>query len=55
MGLPRTFVGFGSKDIHYYRLMCAWKEHENIDFNFVNCQLSREISSEDEVYIKKGA
>ena len=55
MGLPRTFVGFGSKDIHYYRLMCAWKEHENIDFNFVNCQLSREISSEDEAYIKKGA
>lgn len=53
MGLPRTFVGFSSTDIHYYRLMCAWKEHENIDFNFVNCQLSQEINSEDEAYIKK--
>lgn len=53
MGLPRTFVGFSSTDIHYYRLMCAWKEHENIDFNFVNCQLSQEIYSEDEAYIKK--
>lgn len=52
MGLPRTFVGFSSTDIHYYRLMCAWKEHENIDFNFVNCQLSQEINSEDEAYIK---
>lgn len=25
MGLPRAFVGFSSTDIHYYRLMCAWK------------------------------
>lgn len=23
MGLPRTFVGFSSTDIHYYRLMQA--------------------------------
>lgn len=52
MGLPRTFVGFSSADIHYYRLMLAWKENEHIDFNFTNCQLSQEIHSENEAYIK---
>lgn len=53
MGLPRTFIGFSSTDIHYYRLMLAWKAHEHIDFNFVNCQLSQEINSHDEAYIKR--
>ena len=53
MGLPRTFVGFSSTDIHYYRLMLAWKENEHIDFNFANCQLGQEINSEDESYIKR--
>jgi hypothetical protein len=53
MGLPRTFVGFSSTDIRYYRLMLAWKENEHIDFNFTNCQLSQEIHSEDEAYIKR--
>jgi hypothetical protein len=53
MGLPRTFVGFSSTDIRYYRLMLAWKEHEHIDFNFADCQLSSEINSEDETYIKQ--
>lgn len=53
MGLPRTFVGFSSTDILSYRLMLAWKEHEHIDFNFTNCQLSQEVNSEDEVYIKR--
>ncbi|MGA6149903.1 TIR domain-containing protein [Stenotrophomonas sp. NPDC077461] len=52
MGLPRTFVGFSSTDIRYYRLMLAWKENEHIDFNFTNCQLSQEINSENEAYIK---
>lgn len=52
MGLPRTFVGFSSADIHYYRLMLAWKENEHIDFNLTNCQLSQEIHSENEAYIK---
>jgi len=52
MGLVRTFVGFSSSDIHYYRLMQAWKEHEKIDFNFVDCQLATEIHSESEAYIK---
>jgi hypothetical protein len=53
MGLPRTFVGFSSTDISCYRLMLAWKEHEHIDFNFAGCQLSSEINSEDENYIKR--
>lgn len=53
MGLPRTFVGFSSTDIHCYRLMTAWKENENIDFDFVDCQLADEINSEDEAYIKR--
>ena len=42
MGLPRTFVGFSSTDIHCYRLMLAWKENEHIDFNFTNCRVPDE-------------
>ncbi len=53
MGLPRTFVGFSSTDIHYYWLMLAWKKKTNIDFNFTDCQLAQEIRSEDEAYIKR--
>lgn len=52
MALPRTFVGFSSTDIHYYRLMLAWKASEHIDFDFANCQLSGEVNSENEAYIK---
>ena len=53
MGLPRTFLGFSSTDIHYYRLMQAWKNNDRIDFNFTDCQLSNEINSENEEYIKR--
>ena len=53
MGLPRTFVGFSSTDIHRYRLMQAWKQNQHIDFNFTDCQLSSEINSENEQYIKR--
>lgn len=53
MGLPRTFIGFSSTDIHYYRLMQAWKQNEKIDFNFTDCQLSTDINSENEAYIKR--
>ena len=53
MGLPRTFVGFSSTDIRYYRLMQAWKANENIDFNFSDCQLQNEVNSENEDYIKR--
>lgn len=53
MSLPRTFVGFSSTDISQYRLMCAWKAHENIDFNFTDCQLTDALNSNDEDYIKR--
>ncbi len=53
MSLPRTFVGFSSTDINWYRLMCAWKVHEHIDFNFCDCQLQDALNSEDESYIKR--
>jgi hypothetical protein len=53
MGLPRTFVGFSSTDIHYYRLMLAWKQNEQIDFNFTDCQLTNELNSENEGYIRQ--
>jgi hypothetical protein len=52
MGLPATFVGFSGTDIKRYWLMKAWKENENIDFDFRDCQLHDEINSEDENYIK---
>lgn len=52
MALPRTFVGFSSADIHFYRLMLAWKASEHIDFDFANCQLGSEVNSENEAYIK---
>ncbi len=52
MGLPRAFVGFSSADIHYYRLMLAWKASKNIDFNFADCQLNGQVNSENEKYIK---
>lgn len=52
MGAPSTFVGFSGTDIRSYWLMKAWKENEKIDFDFRDCQLSTEIRSEDEAYIK---
>lgn len=36
-----------------YWLMLAWKENEKIDFNFTDCQLQKEIDSENEQYIKR--
>lgn len=30
----KTFVSFDSADIASCRLMCAWKEHQHIDFDF---------------------
>lgn len=33
----KTYVCFdGDKDMHYYRLMCAWKQREGMNFNFFN-------------------
>lgn len=30
----KTFVSFASEDIHYYRLMRAWRENSRFDFDF---------------------
>src|SRR3954467_15308372 len=43
--LPRTFVSFSSTDKNRYDLMCAWKAHEHIDFNFADFQLDEAINS----------
>jgi hypothetical protein len=53
MALPRAFVSFSSQDIGYYHLMCAWKAHEHIDFNFADFQLEQAVNSENEAYIKR--
>jgi len=50
--LPRTFVSFSSTDINYYWLMCAWKAHEDIDFNFADFQLEEEVNSKNPSYIR---
>lgn len=53
MALSRTFVGFSSTDLNDYRLMLAWKAHEHIEFDFVDCQLQTELDSDNEDYIKR--
>jgi hypothetical protein len=50
--LPRTFVSFSSSDKSRYDLMCAWKAHEHIDFNFADFQLDEAINSKNPYYIK---
>lgn len=50
--LPRTFVSFSSADKRRYDLMCAWKAHEHIDFNFADFQLDEAINSQTPSYIK---
>lgn len=48
----KTFVSFASEDIHYYRLMCAWKENEKIDFDFHNAHdlnIARDSSQADTI------
>jgi hypothetical protein len=50
--LPRTFVSFSSADKRYYELMCAWKAHEDISFNFADFQLDEAIDSLNTNYVK---
>ena len=50
--LPRTFVSFSSADKGRYDLMCAWKAHEHIDFNFADFQIDEAINSQTPYYIK---
>lgn len=49
----RVFVSFSSTDIHYYRLLTAWKAKQDDDFNFIDCQLHSAINSDNETYIKR--
>lgn len=49
----RVFVGFSSTDKHYFDLMKAWKNHEHIDFDFIDLQLDTGINSDNEDYIKR--
>lgn len=49
----KTYVCFdGDKDINYYRLMCAWKQREGINFNFFNAHdlnTARDDSQENSI------
>ena len=49
----KTYVCFdGDNDMHYYRLMCAWKQNDGMDFNFYNAHdlnTARDSSQEDSV------
>lgn len=50
--LPRTFVSFSSADKSRYDLMCAWKAHPHIQFNFADFQLDEAVNSQTPYYIK---
>ena len=49
----KTFVSFdGDTDMHYYRLMQAWKQNDGIDFNFYNAHdlnSARDTSQEESI------
>lgn len=48
----KTYVAFASEDIKFYRLMEAWRENENIDFNFYDAHdlyVSRDTSSRETI------
>jgi MTH538 TIR-like domain (DUF1863) len=49
----KTYVCFdGDEDMQYYRLMCAWKQHEGIDFNFYNAHdlnSARDTSTQESI------
>jgi len=49
----RVFVGFSSEDKRYFDLMKAWKYNKNMDFDFIDLQIDKEINSNDEQYIKR--
>lgn len=51
----KTYVCFdGDNDIHYYRLMCAWKQNDGINFNFYNAHdLNQCRDSSEERSIKR--
>ncbi len=49
----KTYVCFdGDNDIHYYRLMCAWKQNDHTDFSFDNAHelnTARDSSQEESI------
>ncbi len=49
----KVFVSFdGDSDIHYYRLMRAWKQNDRTDFDFVDAHdltQARDTSTEDSI------
>jgi len=49
----KTYVCFdGDNDMHYYRLMCAWKQNDGIAFNFYNAHdinSARDTSTEETI------
>ncbi len=48
----KTYVAFASENIRYYRLMEAWRDNDNIDFNFYDAHdlyLSRDTSKPETI------
>lgn len=48
----KTYVAFASEDISSYRLMEAWRENKNIDFNFYDAHdlyISRDTSKPETI------
>ncbi len=48
----KTYVAFASEDIRYYRLMEAWRDNDNIDFDFVDAHdlyISRDSSQPETI------
>jgi hypothetical protein len=49
----KTFVSFdGDTDMHYYRLMTAWKQNDGFDFNFYDAHdinTARDSSQEESI------
>ena len=52
MSQPTTFVSFSSADMRSYTLMCAWKAHDDLDFNFADFQMDEAINSQNPRDIK---
>lgn len=48
----KTYVAFASEDIRLYRLMEAWRENDNIDFNFYDAHdlfVARDTSTRETI------
>lgn len=48
----KTYVAFASEDIHYYRLMEAWRDNDHIEFDFNDAHdlyVSRDTSTPETI------